>query len=191
MLILFAAGAISAGAADRSLVVIEHPAPESAAELIGADVMVVRDMERYLIEVVTPEELALLSDEGLVWNMLDPSMEGKTYYTVTMRNESQLPELEKLGRVLRSDRFDAVVEADFDEANRIAWSGFEIAKVFVRPIRPPRSVTGDAPTWQRLAADPVIQSIVDAVSTTRVSRNPACSSLPICEPFGEGNGPFR
>jgi len=49
------------------------------------------------------------------------------------RRSSRLgtPSIAAPDHVLRSDRFDAVVEAGFDEANRIAWSGFEIAKKMI------------------------------------------------------------
>lgn len=159
-----AAGAFAA-ARDRALVVVDHAGPETAAALLDVDVMVVRDMERYLLAAATPEELARLNDAGAFWRVLDPSMSGKTYYTVTLGHESRLPALESLVRVLRADAYDAVVEASPVEIEKAMTAGFEVARVFVRPIRLSRHAAPATPR-KALVADPSIQAMVDAVSIT-------------------------
>ncbi|MFH1279936.1 MAG: M28 family peptidase [Candidatus Eisenbacteria bacterium] len=158
-------GAFAANGGERALVAVNHPDPGTTATLLDSDVMVVRDMERYLLAAVTPEELARLNDTGVVWRVLDESMTGKTYYTVTLGRESRLAELEFLVRVLRADAFDAVVEASPGEIEKVMTAGFEVARVFVRPIRLSKTAA-PARAGKTMVADPQIQAMVNAVSIT-------------------------
>ncbi len=166
--ILMAATALSAATAPmKALLSVDSPGPGTAALLLDEGITVVRDMERYLLVVVDEVELARFGDLGIPYTILDPSMDGKTYYTVTMRNESELPTLRSIARVLRSDRFDAVIEATEEEALEALGSGMEIARVFVRPIRKARAERIE-PLSKTMTADALIQTMVGAVSGTNV-----------------------
>jgi len=154
-------------AAEQSLVAVSNPEPGATRALLDAGLTVVRDMERYLLVVADEVELARLGDLGIRYEVLDPSMDGKTYYTATMRNASELPTLRSLVRVLRSDPFDAVIEATEEEALGAVAAGFEIARVFVRPIRLSRESDGGRLS-KTMTADPFIQTMVDSVSGTLV-----------------------
>jgi len=160
-------GLLAAG--DGALVSVEHPAPGTAAALLAEGVMVVRDLERYLLVVATPPERARLSELGLSWRLLDESVAGRTYYTVLLRHASRAAELRRAVRVLRVDEWDAVIEAPPAEAERLAGSGFEIAKVFLRPIRPARADAAGLVLPRAITADPAIQAIVDSVLPAEIN----------------------
>jgi hypothetical protein len=163
-----AAPGFAADGQDAALVSIEAPGPGTAATLLSREVMVVRDLERYLLVVTETQDLERMRDLGLTVRVLDEPIGSKTYYTVGLRDPAQLAELQRLARVLRSDAWDAVVEASPAEALEIVGAGFEIAKVFLRPIRPARIDRAAAPRLRAITPDPEVQAIVDAVSSVQV-----------------------
>ena len=90
VLLLLVSAAISANSPDLALVAVDHPGPTTVATLLDADVMVVRDMQRYLLLAATPADLTRLDQLDLRWEMLDPSIAGKTYYTVGVGSADNL-----------------------------------------------------------------------------------------------------
>ncbi len=153
-----------------SLIVVPNAEPGLATRLQGRGVPVVRDMGRYLIVAAPAREAALLEELGVPYRSVDPSIEGHTYYTIWVRNDrgeaalAALPGIE----ILYSDGIDALVRAAPADAEGAAAAGFEIARVFMRPIRavPEPDAFRAAKT---LVADPLIQLMVDSVSVTRVT----------------------
>jgi hypothetical protein len=155
---------------EGSLVVVPSPSPGLAARLLDDGIPVVRDMERFLILVAPPEGLARLEALGVRHVVLDPSVEGKTFYTILVRGESGLAALSSMPgiEVLYSDGIDAVVRAAEADAEAAAGRGFEIARVFMRPIR---TASEEAPAREAgtLVADPLIAQMVDSVSIAEVT----------------------
>jgi len=150
-----------------NLVVVTDPAPSTARELVETGIMVVRDMERYLLIVASADDLETLSNLGLNWEVLDESIEGKTYYTVGIGERVEVEKVATLGRILRFDGLEAVVEATPEEAEQIAALGLDIAKVFIRPIRF-ASAEKPLPEGFAFEQDPEIQAMVDSVSGGRI-----------------------
>jgi hypothetical protein len=167
LLLASATGVVASNAAEDALVAVDQPAPGTTAALLAEDVMVVRDMERYLIVLAGSEDLEVLDDLGLDWAILDQPIDGRTYYTVTARDEARLKSIGAEIRILRFDGFDAVVEGSPEEVEKLAAGGLEIARVFMRPIRVAarREI---APLTAPTAADPLIQAMVDSVSSVTI-----------------------
>jgi hypothetical protein len=152
---------------ETALVAVENPARGTAADLLAQDILVVRDMERYLIVAAGTDGLVLMDEMGLDWTMLDRSIEGKSYFTVTVASETRLLEIPAEFRVLRFDGYDAVVEASQDEAMKLVAGGLDIARVFMRPVRAVPE-PGVRPLDMMFVADPAIQTMVDAVSSSSI-----------------------
>lgn len=162
---------------DMALIAVNSPQPGTAAELLNSGLTVVRDLERYLLAVGGDRETAMLTGMGLAWTVLDEAIGGKTYYTVGIRAGADIADIEAHGRVLRFDGLEAVVEASPESAERMIGPGFEIARVFMRPIRlraarqaPEPVLRTPAPAAPQ-AADPMIQQMVDAVSSSTIDSN--------------------
>ncbi|MGD8394285.1 MAG: M28 family peptidase [Candidatus Eiseniibacteriota bacterium] len=165
--LLVPATQIAAAPAERALVVVEHPSPGTVAALIDADVMVVRDMQRYVLVAAAPGDRSRLDALGLDWRVLDPVIGQKTYFTVGFTEDVDPAAMLPPGaRLLRFDGAEAVVEGDPASIEH-AFHRQEIARVFMRPVRlpAPRALTsgGAAPRGARLTPDPEIQQMVDQV----------------------------
>jgi hypothetical protein len=161
VLLLCFAATTGAGGPRKALVAVNDPRPGAAAVLLGAGIQVVRDMDRYLLAIVPDSDLADLDALGVDWTILDTPAEGRTYYTVSVSDPAALARLRSLARVVRADGHDAVVAMPEERAPRVVAAGFEIARVFERPIRLPRERF--APVAKTLVADPLIQTMVDEV----------------------------
>jgi hypothetical protein len=162
LIVLLVAQVSMASANDRMLVSIEQPTPDMIKQMLADDVLVTRDLGRYLVAVITAEQYQQLSNRGLTIDVLDPSTDGKNYYTVTLRNLEQAAWLRDNARLLRQDSIDAVIEATAREADTVSGAGLDIAKVFMRPIRlapeiKPQFMDRDDP-------NPIITDLVNSVS---------------------------
>ncbi len=160
-----ASPAASAPLPGESLILIENPNARTAATLIAADVMVVRDFESHLLVVAGPDRLALLDELGLRMTVLAPSIDGKTFYTVHLRGAS-LAERVPGVRILYSDSDLAVIEATPEEADLVTGH-FEIARVFIRPIRLAPVVKPEL-RRELLVPDPTIQQMVNMVTGANI-----------------------
>jgi hypothetical protein len=159
-----------AGPVDMALIAVESPDSETAARLLAEDIMVVRDMDTYLLVVAGPEDLAVMDGFGLGWTMLDGPIAGKTYYTVGVGERATRSQLEARARLIRFDGREAVIEASQEEAMKVAGLGLEIARVFIRPIRP-APVERFAPLRMSTEFDPAIQTMVNSVSSATIDAN--------------------
>jgi hypothetical protein len=154
---------------EAALIAVENPPAGTVGRLLAEGVMVVREMQGYLLVAAEPSQMSLLTSMGLDWTILDQPVDGKTYYTVGAGAGAVAADIEAGGRVLRFARGEAVVEASPEGAGRIASAGFDIARVFLRPIREPaRTLIEVAAPMAPAQADPVIQDMVDAVSSSTV-----------------------
>jgi hypothetical protein len=167
LLVIVAAEAMAVSP-DDALVVIPAPDEGLSARLLERDISVVRDMGRFLLVTAGPEDRATLDRLGVRYETVDPSVDGKTFYTVLVRNARGLDALGARARVLYSDGVDAVIAARPAEAEVLAGDGFEIARVFLRPIRV-RSGEAPAAATKSLVQDPRIQAMVDSVSISQVT----------------------
>lgn len=156
----------SAFADSRSLVAVNNCSEDVIAEVMERGILVVRDLGSYFLAVASSEELEILTQLGLDWQVLDDSIDGKTYYTVGIGARVAIEDVGKVARVLRFDGAEAVIEATPQEAQEIVGLGLDIAKVFIRPIRLTKKEIPLQPLF--LTPDPRIQQMVDAVSQTNI-----------------------
>jgi hypothetical protein len=157
---------------DQALIAVTNPASGTAAALVGQGVMVVRDLGRYLLVVGGAREQQILGSLGLDFTVLDAAVADRTYYTVGVRRGAGIDDLEANARVLRFDGLEAVIEATSDEIARIIGPDFEIARVFMRPIRLPVEKRAlEAAPMAPSQADALIQEMVDAVSISNINAN--------------------
>ncbi|HVP58667.1 MAG TPA: M28 family peptidase, partial [bacterium] len=168
-----AKGQIGDSGVELALVSVNNPVSATAGQLLSSGIMVVRDMGRYLLVAARNQDLPTLSALGLEWTVLDSSTGTKTFYTVGLRAGAALADIEANSRVLRFDGQEAVIEASPDEAARIVGAGFDIARVFIRPIRvAPQGEAREMPAPAApMAADPLIQQMVNAVSVSNINTN--------------------
>ena len=96
---------------DGALVRIDSPPPGAAASLLEEGVEVVRDAGWYLVAVASPGDIAVLERLGWPYEVLDESVAGKVYYTITRPLESPAPFPSEI-RLLYSTPLSAVVEGD-------------------------------------------------------------------------------
>ncbi|MFH1680292.1 MAG: M20/M25/M40 family metallo-hydrolase [Candidatus Eisenbacteria bacterium] len=167
-LLLLLASQATASPANEALVVVPGALPGLAARLQGEGITVVRDLDRFLIATAAPEAIARLEGLGVKHEILDPSIDSKTFYTVLVRNERGLGALSSRTAVLFSDGIDAVVRAEPGEAEALAAEGFEIARVFMGPARV-RSEGARPRAAKRLTPNPLVQAMVDSVSISSVT----------------------
>jgi hypothetical protein len=159
---------LPAGPVERALIVVEDPPPSAVSRLIDDGVLVVQDMGRYLLIASDGDTPSKIANLGLTYEVLDESMRGNSYYVVFPRSNASLEDLGDRVRVLMADRFDAVIEAEPDQAVALAAAGFEIARVFVRPIRPSEKRRAPFPYRVSTQVDSLIHKIVEAVSGASV-----------------------
>jgi len=165
---------IAADPPGRDLAVITDPAPTTAADLLAADVMVVRDMERYLIVVYQPHAVDQFVRLGLAWQRLPASQSGLDPYTVGFRSRAQFDEIADRVEVLWHDDREAIFAATSEQAVEVAALGLDIACVFLRPIRPSRTLAaaddGALPPRlrERVDYDPLVAEIVAQIAQTEV-----------------------
>ncbi|MFZ1947489.1 MAG: M28 family peptidase [bacterium] len=163
-------------APDQALIAVSNPSSGTTEVLLGRQVAVVRDLGGYLLVVGGAREQAVLASLGLDWTVLDPAVGGKTYYTVGVRQGAGIDDLQAGTRVLRFDGREAVIEASADEVAKIIGPNFEIARVFMRPVRvraekAQREAPEAAPLMAPTQADALIQEMVDAVSVSNINTN--------------------
>jgi hypothetical protein len=161
---------------DQALIAVDNPSSATAAALLGQGVVVVRDLGSYLLVVGGAPDKAILSGAGLDWTVLDQTVVDKTYYTVGVRQGAGIDDLRANTRVLRFDGREAVIEATSDEVARIIGPAFELARVFMRPVRvradkAERKDLRAAPLMAPTQADALIQEMVDAVSVSNINTN--------------------
>ena len=156
-----------------ALVAIDDPLPGTSADLLSRGIAIVRDLGGYLLAVAGPAEMATLASLGLHWTVLDEPVGQNTYYTVGIRQGGRLEDLEAKIRVLRLKGTEAVVEATADEIAALIGPDFQFARVFMRPVRAraPRETVELAPDLAPAAADPLIQQMVSAVSSSTINSN--------------------
>jgi hypothetical protein len=162
------ASAPTAPGGGMSLVLIENPGREDAADLLDRGVTVVNEFGEGLLAFARPEDIRWIRSSGLSCRVLDADTAGKSYYTVSLGEEPGAETDLRGGRVLARAGLLAVVEIAPKEAWALSAEGREIAAVFPTPMRinpPDDPILPPLP----LQPDPAISDIVSAVSIGRVS----------------------
>jgi hypothetical protein len=170
VVLIAAAQALAGGTDDMAIIAVESPDPEIAAGLLAQEVMVVRDMDTYLLVITGAEGQGIIDAMGLTWTMLDGPVAGKNYYTVGVGERAVRSQIESRARLLRFDGGEAVIEASEEEAMEVAALGLEIARVFIRPIRV-APLERFAPLRMATEYDPEIQTMVNSVSSATIDAN--------------------
>jgi hypothetical protein len=170
----------SASSNDLILVAVSHPDRGAVARLLFAEIMVIHDRERYLLIAASAADLVTMRAMGFSWKVLDENMSGKTYYTIYLGNERRRERLyatvdgaergpggktQATVRILEHDPYEVVIEAAPEKAEDIAAAGFDIARLFLRPIRLP-SEEKFRPRRVLTEPDALIETMVDSVSSS-------------------------
>lgn len=173
VLVLLCVSLLSASEFTKTdLVVVIDPAPGTLPLLLDEGIMVVRDMERYMLAFADEKDRAILDNSGLTWKILDSGVADREYYTVGFRGAMGAEALRSFRdvRILYADQFGAVISAPFESADAVSAAKYDLAKVFRRTVRlaPVEKPVRRAKT---AAWDPVIQTIADSVSIVQVTAN--------------------
>jgi hypothetical protein len=141
--------------------VLDHPPPGAAATLLDAGVIVLRDLESYLVALATPAELEALKALRVGYQAVDEDPEGKTYYVATLHRGVTIDG--SLATVLFHSPVGALIEATPEQAHALSAQGVELAKLIATPMRAP-GLHKEPPRVAPPTADAVVQAMVDSVS---------------------------
>ncbi len=129
-------------------------------------VEVLKDLDTCAIAKGKNEELNNLDRLGIAYGILDADPEDKEYFLVYGHDTEKLRTLGPLGDTLYEGKAWALVRTGQESALRIAGLGFEIARLFMDPMRP-------VPEFSALSEDiftihPEIQDMVADVSQSNL-----------------------
>jgi len=164
LLLLVVPASLAMQSMDRALVVIDDPPPAAKASLLADNIIVVGDMDRYLLALASSQDLKKIAEYGLDARILDGDVMGNTYYTASSRHLLR-DKIRQRIRILRDDGYDAVIEVEPQMAEWLAGQGVDIARVFLRPVHlaPP-----EKPRRKVAQPDPIIETMVSSVSSSRI-----------------------
>ncbi len=174
ILVLLCASVLPASEFTKTdLVAVEASSPRTVRLLLDEGIMVVRDMELYLLVLADKSDFATLDRLAVSWELLDSGGPASPdYYTVEKRGPRNFDALRMIEgvRVLRVDDFSAVIAASFEGADKVSGAKFDLAMVFRRTIR---LASPEKPAYMTKTAvyDAAVQGMVDAVSIARVTSN--------------------
>jgi hypothetical protein len=116
----------------------------------------------------TSGDLGRLAAAGLTGRILDPDMTGATYYLVYPAPGRPTPPWERYGQLLLDDGQAVLLRAAPSDAERLAAAGAEIALVTLapKPLQPMAAASFPPVT----AADPLVRSMTDQVSQTKLAQ---------------------
>lgn len=162
--ILVCAVASSAGPHSGALVRIDRPEDGVVGRLTNAGVTVVRNAGRYLLAVVDAPGAGTLDRLGVRYRVIDDWVDGKTYYTVSAPSDGRLEALPRMANVIYLEGNEGVVEGDRMLGERLARAGFEVQRVFMRSVTPPRPTPALALQRAPGQANEMIEEMVASVS---------------------------
>jgi hypothetical protein len=131
-----------------------------------AQMDVLQDLGSCAIAKGENEDLKNLDRLGITYEVLETDPSQKEYFLVYQRDFKKLQSVDFLGDVLYADEARALVRTDQDNAVLIARLGFEIAKLFMDPMRPVSEFS--ALSVDAFTVHPEIQDMVDAVSQSNL-----------------------
>jgi len=172
--LLLASGLVPAAALEpqsRSLVRIDWrtEADLDLIEASGVDVYARLDSDTgpYFLAGATAKQTEALRDDTLAVTALDDALDG-SYYVATLAPGRALPDWQAYGRVLAADGAQAVLRTTPDQAERLAEAGAQIVAVRLDP-KPVKAAGADA-LPETVEWDPLIQSMIDQVTSDQVSQ---------------------
>jgi uncharacterized repeat protein (TIGR01451 family) len=152
------------------LVVITYEGWDDLQHLAPLELALLDRQTNVLAALVTAQELATVRSLGFEVRILDfPATPGQ-YYLVTLPLSGEVVLLSRYGQVFSYVAGTFILKADPAEAELLPSQGFFIQKLLdpiVLPSTPP-SVATDAPPVLIQEHNPLIQSLVDAVSQTQI-----------------------
>jgi len=142
--------------------------PVTGNELVS-QFRVLADLGTWAVVLAGPAEMEQLVGLGLVCQILDTDPTAKSYYVVYSRQAGQFQSLDALGDVLAADSERALVRMEAPSAELVAGLGFELAKVFMDPIRavPENRLLSS----NILSVHSEVQEMVDAVNQENLDLN--------------------
>jgi hypothetical protein len=162
--ILVCATQAVAGPYQGALIRVDRPAPDGAQRLLDMGFTVVRNAGWYLLAIADASQLETIDRLQMSYRVLDTSVEDKTYYTVTAITQDRLDDLYRVSRVLFLQDGAAVVAGPPGGGDRIAQAGFDVQRVFMRPVTPSRRPARDFVRRAPAQSNPLIEDMVAAVS---------------------------
>jgi hypothetical protein len=114
-----------------------------------------------LLAGATPAQTEALRDQGLDVAVLDPNIQGATYYLLSAREPARLLAAEPHVEMLYRDEYQAVVRSTPAAANQLAADGFEIATLSLDPVHLHPRTAGGIP--ESVQADPFVAAMIAQV----------------------------
>ncbi len=115
-----------------------------------------------------PDDLGRLAAVGLTGRVLDPDMTGATYYLAYPAPGRPIPFWRAYGRLLLDDGQAVLLRVAPSDAERLAADGADIVLVTLtpKPLRPVAAASFPPIT----VADPLVRSMIDRVSQTKLEQ---------------------
>jgi hypothetical protein len=123
--------------------------------------------EPYLLAGATPQEIEALQAQGLDVIVLDPDMEGASYYLAYAMPSRLRPEWRTYGQLLLDDGVQVLLRITPKDAARLAEAGAELQAVTFDP-KPLRPAVAEEAFPTVIDPDPIIQDMMDQVSLDTV-----------------------
>jgi len=152
--------------ADETLQLLKVDLEGTSLNGLIAEIDVVKDLGSSALALGAGPDLERLDGLGLAYEILDTDAAGNEYYAVYARGGASLAGIAAVSAVLHLEEGLAVVRTDADSARLIAGLGFEIAKVFMDPMKP--VVDSGILTEGAKSVHPEILDMVDDVSTSQL-----------------------
>jgi hypothetical protein len=142
---------------------VDRPAADAVGRLAASGVTVVRNAGWFLLAVADATQRQELNRMGVPYRVIDWTTRDKSYFTVARVRPDRADVLRREARVVFLEGGVAVVEAPAGSADRLAQSGFDIQRVFMRPVTPPRATTAGQIGRSPGQANPLVVDMVEAV----------------------------
>jgi hypothetical protein len=159
-ILLFAPGARADGGDGQLLRVDAEGLPLN--ELI-AEMDVLKDLGSSVLALADGPDRERLAARGFAYEVLDADPAGKEFYAVYARGGVDLSGIDAAGDILYLGEDLAVVRTAPGSAERVAGLGFEIARVFMEPMKPVQEF--QLSSKGILSVHPAIDDMVAAVDT--------------------------
>ncbi|MFZ2096757.1 MAG: M28 family peptidase [Anaerolineales bacterium] len=108
-----------------------------------------------------------LQEAGLSYQVLDPDLNGGTYYLAEVRASRPAPDFALYGQVLLNLADGVVLQMEPSQADAITRAGIELQKVTLT-AKPLPSAQSDQVFPEAIEPDPIIQGMIDQVTETQV-----------------------
>jgi PKD repeat protein len=125
----------------------------------------------YFLAGATARQVEGLRAGGLSVTVLDPEMDGASYYLATGMGGRPAPDWGAYGRLLLDDGAQVLLRISAGDAERLAEAGVEIEAVTLDPKPVKLAAPGQVPeALQAVTWNPTVQAMIDQVTAAQVSR---------------------